>query len=250
MSLKEKLGMFILEKSIDGVANHLDKKARSKPVVKKESKPTTTNKKGNITPAYNYANTSNKNCFIMESDTFILRELKEYKGTDNFDDDYLGQYKFFDTDGELQYLAIEKRTRCSQSHIGRELEKTLLLDLKGEILGYAKEHRISLTLPVIESESKTCSVYLGDDKLCEIRQSRSVGKEHFSISGNNYTLQHTKNKEFVVKKGNKTIVKLTFFRTTFKDLLTPRSIVIEFANEKDEAIAMLLAMAIDFVCSY
>ena len=45
MSLKEKLGMVILEKSIDGVVNHLDKKARNRPIVKKESKPTTTNKK-------------------------------------------------------------------------------------------------------------------------------------------------------------------------------------------------------------
>lgn len=250
MSLKEKLGMVILEKSIDGVVNHLDRKARNRPIVKKESKPTTTNKKGNVTPAYDYASASNKNCFVMESDTFILRELKEYKGNGNFDNDYLGQYKFFDKNGNLQYLAIEKRTRYSQSHIGRDLEKTLLLDLKGEILGYAEEHRISLTLPVIESESKICSVYLDDDKLCEIRQSRSVGRDHFSISGNNYTLQHTKSKEFIVKKGSKTIVKLTFFRATFKDLLTPRSIVVEFVNEKDEVLAMLLAMAIDFVCSY
>lgn len=216
----------------------------------KESKPTSTNKKGYISPAYDFAINSKKNCFIMESSFFDMQSLNEYTGTQKLKHyNYNGRYKIFDKNGDLQYLSLEKRKGLDEDLISKDIDKLYLFDLNGNIIGRVKEHVISFNTPVIENNSKTCSVFLDDNKLWQVRRYYSFGKEHFETNNENYNLEYTKNNKFIIKKGKKTIATITIFRFNLKERFS-RTIVIEYDDIKQDIPTILFAMAIDTVCSY
>lgn len=215
-----------------------------------ESKITTTDKKGNIVPAYEYMNKSNQNCFFMESSLFDMYSLKEYKGKESLKYyDYDGRYLIFDKKEYLKYLSLEKRRTAGEELIGKDLDKYYLFDLNGTLIGRVKEHIISMHAPVIEDDSKTYSIFLADSKLCEIRRYYSVGKQRFEINYSDYSLEYKKNNEFLIKKRKKDIAKITIFRPKITDKFR-RSIVVEYDNKDNETITILFAMAFDSICSY
>lgn len=250
MSLKEKLLFAAASKTIDAVVNQIDKKTRSQKVVEKVSKPTTTNKKGVVAPAYEYMMKSKSICYIMEADSFTSFSLKGFKGKEKLDfNEYKGQYKIYDKDQTLQYVALEKEPGLTEELICRDLDRLFLYDSNGEIVGCAKEHLIALNVPLLEKEAKKCSVFLGSTKLCTIRHTISFGSDSFEMYESNYNLGYTNGTDFTIKQGKIIIAKIKRFRPTLKNLF-PKSVVIECMNENDSATAILLAMTIDSLCSY
>lgn len=215
----------------------------------KDSKPTVTNKKGKLSPAYEFVANSKSNCLVMEEGFFDMYSLNEYKGKKKLKyHDYDGDYKFFDKNGTVKYLSLKKRKGLEVEIRGKNIDKNCLFDLEGNLIGRIKEHFVSACVPVLENDAKTCSVFLGSDKLCSLRRYYKIGKEHFEISGE-FSIEHNKNKEFLIKKGRKSIAKIIIFRFDFKDRFL-RSLVIEYDDPKNELIAILLAMAINTACYY
>lgn len=240
MGIKSALIGAVVNKTIRTIATHGEVK---------DSIITKTNKKGNISPAYDFAVKSKKNCFIFEAGFFDICSLKEYCGKESLKYfDYDGTYKIFNKNGDLKFLFLEKRRGLGEELIGKDIDKLYLFDLDGNVLGRIREHIISLQMPVIENDSKTVSVFLKDNKLCNVRRYYSVGREIFDI-GSNYAIEHIKNKEFNIKKGRKNIAKITIFRSNLKNYF-PRSIVVEYDDVKTDKEIILLAMALDAICSY
>ncbi len=240
MGLKGAIANAIISKALRTVATHGEIK---------ECKITIKNKKGEICPAYKYAIESKKNCFILESSFFDMFSLKEYKGPEKLKyHDYDGNYKIFNKDGNLKFLSLEKRRGFDEELIGKDLDKLFLFDLSGNIVGSIKEHLISLHIPIIENDAKTCSIVFKNNKLCNVKRYYSVGKECFEMN-DSYSLEHIKNKKFAIKKANRKIAEVTIFRANLKNNF-PRSLIVEYNDEKNEAIATLFALAIDSVCSY
>ncbi len=214
-----------------------------------DSRITTQNKKGEISPAYEYMLQSSKKCFILEACVFDMCSLNEYRGQKKLKyDDYLGAYKIFDKNEELKFLSLEKRRSASKELAGKGLDRLFLFDLQETVFGRVKEHIISMKTPIIEDDAKTCSVILDRQKLCNVKRVYTLGKEHFEIS-DGYEVAHIKNTDFTIKKGNKRIATIKIFRPNLKKVF-PRSIVVEYDDSKKDKTALLLAMAIDAVCSY
>lgn len=217
---------------------------------KEESKPTVANKKGEKSPAYSLASSTKSYCVVMEHDVFSMYSLKEYTGKERLKYcDYIGNYKVFDKNGLLKYVCLEEQTTLGEEIIGKDLDKLFLFNLNGEVLGRVKEHVISLHAPIIEHNAKTCTILVGNDKLCDVRRCYSVGKECFEINGGRFVLKTVKNKEFEIKKGSKRVAKFTILRANLRKRFS-RCVVIEYDDVKYETSAILLGMAFDTVCSY
>lgn len=214
-----------------------------------DSKITTQNKKGKISPAYDYMLHSSKKCFILEACSFDMCSLNEYRGEKSLKySDYFGIYKIFDKNEELKFLLLEKCRGAGKEFIGKNLDRLFLFDLHETVLGSIKEHIFSTKAPIIEDDAKTCSVILDQRKLCNVKRVYTFGKECFEIS-DGYKLEHIKNTDFTITKGGKRIATTKIFRPNLKDVF-PRSIVVEYDDSKQDKTALLLAMAIDAVCSY
>lgn len=240
MGLKSALLGAVVNKTIRTIASRTEVQ---------DSKITVQNKKGQTSPAYDYMSRSSKNCFIFQSGAFDMGSLREYRGKGKFKHPYyFGEYKVFDKSGALKFLAVEKRRGATEKLINKDLDKLYLLDLDDTILGRVNEHIISPEIAIIENNAKTCSVFLEDDKLCNVRRFYSIGKERFKIS-DGYEIELVKNTDFIIKKGNKKLATIKIFRSNLKELF-PRSIVVECDDAKKEKTALLLALAIDTVCSY
>ena len=235
MSLKKALLGSIVRTTIRTIVAHREIQ---------DSKITTQNKNKEISPAYEYMLRSSKKCFILESAAFDMCSLKEYCGQKKLKyDDYFGIYKIFDKNEKLQFLSLKKRPGT-----GKKLDKIFLFDLHETVLGSIKQHIISPKVPIVEDDTKTCSVILEDNKLCSVKRTYIMGKEHCIISGE-YKIEYVKNTDFIIKKNNKKIATIKFFRPTLKQVF-PKSIVVEYDNEKQKTIVLLLAMAIDTICLY
>lgn len=214
-----------------------------------DSKPTLTNRKGEFSPAYEYIMNSKSNCLLMQHSVFDMNSLKEYTGKERLNFyDYFGAYKIFDKNEQLKYVVLEKRRGIDEEFAGKDVDKMYLYDLSGKLLGKVKEHFIALNMPIAENNSKVCSVSLNGNKILDVKRYYSFGKEHFKINYT-YDLEHNKNKEFFIKKGNSQVSKISIFRTTFKELFA-RTVVMEYNESENELITILLAIAIDIVSSY
>ena len=166
-----------------------------------ESKPAFTNNTGKVSLPYEFVANSQKKCLVMEAGFFDMYSLKEYKGKKKLKyQDYDGEYKIFDKNGRLKYLSLKKRMGLDEEIIGKDIEKNFLFDLDGNVIGRVKEHIVSLNFPILENDAKTCSVFFDSDNLCSVRRYYKIGKEHFEINGGRFNIEHTKNKEFIIKK--------------------------------------------------
>ena len=230
----------VITKTIQTIASHSEIKASSL---------TIENKKGEISPAYDYLTNSRKDCFILESGFFNMYSLKEYRGKETLKyHDYDGTYKVFDKSGNLIYLLLEKRRGLDEEIIGKDIDKLYLFDLDGKVLGKVKEHFVSINAPILENDSKKCSIYLADNKLCNVRRYYSIGKVHFKTNSG-YSIEHVKSNDFVIKKGSKPVLKIIIFRSKLKKYF-PRSVVVEYESINKQVEAILFAVALDSLCAY
>lgn len=252
MSLKEKLLFAAASKTIDVAVNQIDKKLQSQKVEEKVSKPTTTDRKGNILPAYEYISKTSNPCYIIETKSFHTLSQDEFKGKNVIDfseDD--GRYKIYDKTEKLQYVAIEKAPSLGEEFVDKDLGRLFLYDLKGKVIGCAKEHFLAFNLPLLEKEAKKYSIFLDNTKLCTVRHTISLGSDSFEMyeSENcDYDFGYNSNTEFTIKKGKKTLAKIKIFRPTLKQLFS-KSIVVECFDENLSTTAILYAITVDTLCS-
>ena len=251
MSLKGKLLSAVASKTFDVVVNQVDKKLQSQKVEEKVSKPSTTDRKGNILPAYEYISKTPNPCYIIETKSFHSLSQNEFKGKNaiNFSEDD-GRYKIYDKNEKLQYVAIEKAPSLGEELVDKDLGRLFLYDLKGKVIGYSKEHFIAINLPLLEKEAKKYSIFLDKTKLCTVRHTISLGSDSFEMyeSENcDYDFDYINNTEFTIKKGKKILAKIKIFRPTLKQLFS-KTIVVECFDETISTVAILYAITVDTLC--
>lgn len=153
--------------------------------------------------------------------------------------DYLGRYQILDSLGEIKYLLNAENTI-----VDREILN--LYDAAGNKIGYVKEHVLPMGIPLLEKEVKECSVYLGKEKIAELRKYISFGNLEFEMSGGYYKITHNEGKQFKIYHREKLLATLYDVPLNLKDGYADK-FVMEYDDALDETMAILFAIGLDLI---
>ena len=232
MSLKEKLSSLATEKLVEKANGGVDGVINA-----------ALNKIGKATGqkmATEYVQNTQKNCLIIRGKSYsvgTIAGLFAGKTPDLTDCD--GYYQIFDTTGTMKYRSTSKDTIMDRDIID-------LYDMKGNKIGYVKEHIMSIGVPLLEKDVKRCSVYLGKEKIAVLKKYVSFGELSFETLEGKYKVTCDKGKWYKVFYGAKQIVKLNVVPVNLKNGYVDK-FVIEYDDISDEVVAILLATAVDVI---
>ena len=234
MSLKGKLATLAASKIASTVlnANSLDNTVNN--VLTKLGKAT-----GQQTSA-EHVQQSKTHCLIIKAKSYSLGTMAGIFTDKSYDlANDLGRYQIFDTAGNIKYKSAAENTI-----IDREILD--LYDASEHKIGYVKEHIISVGVPLLEKEVKKCSVYLGTQKIAELKKYVSFGDLEFGTLEGSVKITHNKGKTFKIEYKNKLIATLLDVPLNFKDGYVDK-FVMECDDLSMEVEAVLLATAIDLI---
>lgn len=163
----------------------------------------------------------------------ILSDKKEHI------DDPLGRYRVYDNLGNLKYKSTVEITLADREVID-------IFDENDRKIGCVKEHLLSAGVPLLEKEVKKCSVYLGKDKICELKKYKSFGDLYFEVLDGNVKIEHDKGQNFKINYKGKILSKLHDVPYKMKDGYTDK-FVMEYCDVKNDIVGVLLAIALDVI---
>lgn len=149
------------------------------------------------------------------------------------------RYQMLDSTGETKYTIKAENTATNRDVLA-------LLDARKHKLGYVKEHLIPMGVPLFEKEVKKCSVYIGEEKIAELKKFVSFGDLYFEDFEGNVEIKHNKGEDFRIYYGKKLIASLHDVPMTFKEGFEDKY-VIEYDDVADEIVAVLLVVALDII---
>lgn len=155
--------------------------------------------------------------------------------------DCYGRYKILDSTGAVKYKSEAEDTLTNRDILD-------LYDASGQKIGYVKEHLIPVGIPLLEKDVKKCSVYLGKDKIAELKKYVCFGDLSFEATEGNVTIGHQEGKRFKITYNGKLIATLHDVPLNLKDGYVDK-FVMEYDDPSDEVVALLLTAAIDIIKS-
>lgn len=234
MSLKEKLATLAASKIASTALNAKSVDSTVNNVLTKLGKAT-----GQKTST-EYIQHSRNRCLIIKEKSYSLGTMVgAFTGKSPDLTDYLGRYQIFDADGNMKYKSVTENTI-----IDREILD--LYDVADHKIGYVKEHIISVGVPLFEREVKKCSVYLGTQKIAELKKYILFGDLGFDTLEGSVKIIHNKGKTFKIKYKNKLIATLLDVPLNLQDGYVDK-FVMECDDPSMEVEAVLLATAIDLI---
>lgn len=158
-------------------------------------------------------------------------------------DDVTCYYKTYDHAGVMQYT-VKAETNLTNRDILN------VYDSESNKIGRIKEHFLSVGVPLLEKEAKKCSVYLGGEKICELKKSEIFGERHFEVLSGDVQLSYDQKGNFKITYQGNQIADFQViprklkeqFRDTFVD-----DINLECYSKEHEEISILLSIAIDTI---
>lgn len=157
--------------------------------------------------------------------------------------DVSGDYQIYDDAGMLQYTVKEEMTLTDRDILN-------VYDSASNKVGRIKEHLLSVGVPLLEKETKKCSVYLGGEKICELKKSEIFGEYNFEVLEGKIELSYDQNKNFKITYQGAKIAVFQFIPHKLKEMFRDGfmdKIKIECYSKEHEAISILLAIAIDTI---
>ena len=152
---------------------------------------------------------------------------------------YGSKYQFCDLSGKIKYL--------SDYDVSLILDRgtVIIYDKEKNKVGKVKEYAISVGVPLLEKEVKKCSVYEGDNHLCNLKKYIDFGDLVFdTLEGKMHlSCNDEKKHKFKIKKGNKVIATLNELPSKFVDDLVEHY-RIEYENKEDEHLIVLMTCAL------
>lgn len=113
-------------------------------------------------------------------------------------------------------------------------------------IGTIKQWIVSMGIPLLEKQTKTCTVSLGEDKLCDLKRYISFGELQFdTLDGKTEVKVKSEGNYSIYYKGKK-IAELHELPIKAIDSFVDRY-VLEYKEEKDRYIAVMMAIALDVV---
>ncbi len=146
-------------------------------------------------------------------------------------------YQFCDIKGKVKYI--------SDFDTGLILDRdtVTLYDEKKRVYGKVKECLVSPRMPLFEKKVKKCNVNLEKNNLCKIKKRVLFGSLEFvTLEGKMY-IEYVDEKQFNIKKENKTIAKVNELPLKLIDGLVERYII-EYENIEDEKIITLMIVTL------
>lgn len=183
---------------------------------------------------------SKKHCLIIKAESCSLGTLVGlFTGKSSILADCLDRYQIFDSAGNIKYKSSPANTIIDRGILD-------LYDAANHKIGYVREHIISVGVPLFEKEVKKCSVYLGTQKIAELKKYVSFGDLYFEALEGNVKITHNKGKSFRITYRNKLIATLLEVPLNLKDGYADK-FVMEYDDPAMEVEAVLLATAIDLI---
>ena len=113
-------------------------------------------------------------------------------------------------------------------------------------IGTIKQWLISGGMPLFEKEAKTCTVTLENEKLCDLKKSVSFGDLQIEAFEGRIEIKIKSNGNYSIYYKGKKIAELHELPMKLKDGFVDRY-VIEYKEEKDKQVAVMIAIALDTV---
>lgn len=113
-------------------------------------------------------------------------------------------------------------------------------------IGTVKQWLISGGIPLFEKEAKTCTVTLEDEKLCDLKKCVSFGDLQIEAFEGRIEIKIKSNDNYSIYHKGKKIAELHELPMKLKDGFVDRY-VLEYKEEKDKQVAVMMAIALDTV---
>ncbi len=173
-------------------------------------------------------------CLIIKSRSCTLGNVVSKNETNDLKE----QHYIFDTCGNVKYkTAIGCGTVFADS--------LALCTADGNQIGCVKGRLLSVGAP-LEFKVKKCTVEFMGERICEIKKSVFMGDIEFEASGSGVKISNNEKKKFGISYKRKSISKLYSIPMIFQENYADKY-VLEIKNPENEAVGVLLAIAIDFV---
>ncbi|MBE6732576.1 MAG: hypothetical protein E7561_01080 [Ruminococcaceae bacterium] len=147
-------------------------------------------------------------------------------------------------------------TKDGTEEFASDMETTLLTDRdiltvydtrNGKTrIGTVKQWLISGGIPLFEKEAKTCTVTMGNEKLCDLKKCVSFGDLQIEAFDGRIEIKIKSNGNFSIYHKGKKIAELHELPMKLKDGFVDRY-VLEYKEEKDKQVAVMMAIALDTV---
>ena len=155
-------------------------------------------------------------------------------------DDLLGRYQVYDGDGVLKYRSDAE---CNMTN--RDILD--IYDAEDKRIGCVKEWLVSVGIPLFEKEVKKCTVKYAGNKICDLKKYVSFDGLEFEVLDGAVKIKYDDDgKEFTLNYKGKKIAQLHTVPIRLKDGYTDK-FVMEYDSLENEAIAVLIAIAIDLI---
>lgn len=180
------------------------------------------------------------NCLVVKSKSYSVGTVvgQIVEKTPNLND-YSGRYQIVDSNGTLMYKSTAENTVTNREILD-------LFDASGKKVGYVKEHLISAGFIFLEKEVKTCTVFLGGEKIAILKKYKSFGKLKVDVLEGSVRITHEEGKNFKIYYKRKLIATLHDCPINFKDGYVDK-FVMEYKYPAEEVVAILLTIAIDLI---
>ena len=141
--------------------------------------------------------------------------------------------------GEIKYSSRDRSTLTERDIFD-------IYSVNGEKIGYVKEYLIPVGVPLLEKDVKKCSVYLGNQKIAELKKYKLLGEREFDVISDSVKIKRNDNKEYTILCGRKKVATLYRVPLNLKDGYVDRYIM-KITETKKEDIAILLAVGVDLL---
>lgn len=113
-------------------------------------------------------------------------------------------------------------------------------------IGTIKQWLISGGIPLLEKEAKTCTVVVGNEKLCNLKKYISFGDLYIEASDGDIKIKIVSDDNYSIYYHGEKIAELYEMPIKLKDDFVDRY-VLEYKEEKDKLVAVMMAIALDTV---
>ena len=196
--------------------------------------------------ASDIVNKSNKNCLIIKSLLGTKQDVMSMvKGLFVKESELVEYYQIVDVNGDIKYKGKYKYLTLLESCEDRDTLTIELCDKDNKVVGCIKDIKHK-NREWFDKNVRRCSIYISDKKICDFKKYEMSDDVHYSFEYSNYSVYDNKLNSYDFKFSGKQIAKLHITQIK-KDEKFFEQYVLEYQNEKDEIIGILLALALNTI---
>ena len=196
--------------------------------------------------ASDIVNKSKNNCLIIKSLIGMKQDVMSMvKGLFIKESELVEYYHIVDADGNIRYKGKYKYLTLLESCENSYTLTIELCDKDDNVVGYIKDIKHK-NREWFDKNVRRCSIYRDDKKLCDFKKYEMSDEVHYSFEYSNYSVYDNKLNSYEFKLAGKQIAKL-YITQMKKEERYFEQYVLEYQNEKDEIVGILLAIALNTI---